>query len=108
LARFALALGYCLEPRCGSLKLSWTILIKGKKFVNMTEPIRIHPDNPKLFEFRGQPIVLVTPTEHYGAVMNRPFRYERYLADAAEKGITASRLFVLFRELQSACNPYST
>src|SRR5262245_18078871 len=74
----------------------------------MTPPIRIHPENSKLFEFRGKPLVLVTTTEHYGAVMNRPFRYERYLADAAEKGITLTRLFVLFRELQVPMNPYST
>jgi hypothetical protein len=71
-------------------------------------PIRIHPDNPKLFEFRGKPLVLVTATEHYGAVMNRPFRFERYLEDAADKRITLTRLFMLFRELQSAVNPYST
>ncbi|MBZ0288436.1 MAG: glycoside hydrolase family 5 protein, partial [Anaerolineae bacterium] len=48
------------------------------------------------------------PTEHYGAVMNRPFRFEPYLADAAEKGITLTRLFMLFRELQVPMNPYST
>jgi hypothetical protein len=70
--------------------------------------LRIHPHNPKIFEFRGAPLVLVTATEHYGAVMNRPFRFERYLADAAEKKMTLTRLFVLFRELQSASNPYST
>ncbi|MBI5094571.1 MAG: cellulase family glycosylhydrolase [Candidatus Hydrogenedentes bacterium] len=74
----------------------------------MTAPIRIHPDNPKLFEFRGQPRILVCATEHYGAVMNRPFRYERYLADAAEKAQTLTRLFCLFREQQSSHNPYST
>ena len=74
----------------------------------MTQPIRIHPQNPKLFEFRGKPLVLLTATEHYGAVMNRPFRFERYLADTAEKRITMTRLFALFRELQSSINPYST
>ncbi|MHB1456818.1 MAG: cellulase family glycosylhydrolase [Armatimonadota bacterium] len=74
----------------------------------MLQPIRIHPDNPKLFEFRGKPLVLLTATEHYGAVMNRPFEFERYLADAAEKKMTMTRLFTLFRELQSAMNPYST
>lgn len=74
----------------------------------MGSPIRIHPDNPKLFEFRGKPLKLITATEHYGAVMNRPFRFERYLADAAEKKMTLTRLFVLFREFQSTRNPYST
>ncbi len=74
----------------------------------MMTPIRIHPNNPKLFLFRGQPRVLITATEHYGAVMNRPFRFEPYLADAADKGMTLTRLFVLFRELQGPTNPYST
>jgi Cellulase (glycosyl hydrolase family 5)/Family of unknown function (DUF6298) len=74
----------------------------------MPQPIRIHPDNKKLFEFRGKPLVLLTATEHYGAVMNRPFRFEDYLADAADKGMTLTRLFMLFRELQTPINPYST
>lgn len=74
----------------------------------MPQPIRVHPDNPRLFEFRGKPLVLLTATEHYGAVMNRPFHFERYLADAAAKGMTMTRLFMLFRELQNHCNPYST
>jgi hypothetical protein len=74
----------------------------------MSQPIRVHPQNPKLFEFRGAPRVLLTATEHYGAVMNRRFAFERYLADAAAKGMTLTRLFMLFRELQTAVNPYST
>lgn len=71
-------------------------------------PVRVHPDNPKCFLFRGKPMVFLTATEHYGSVMNRPFHFERYLADAASKGIAYTRLFLLFRELQSAQNPYST
>lgn len=74
----------------------------------MGNPIRIHPDNSKIFLFRKRPLVLLTATEHYGAVMNRPFRFERYLDDAASRGITLTRLFTLFRELQSSINPYST
>jgi len=69
---------------------------------------RIHPQNPKVFEFRGEPMVLITATEHYGAVLNRRFCFERYLADAGEKRQTLTRLFTLFRELQAAANPYST
>jgi len=74
----------------------------------MTKPIRIHPQNGKVFEFRGRPRVLICATEHYGGVMNRPFRFERYLAEAADKSQTLTRLFMLFRELQTAWNPYST
>ena len=74
----------------------------------MSRPIRIHPDNPKLFEYGGRPLVLLTATEHYGAVFNRPFRFDRYLADAADKQITLTRLFILSRELQNNSKPYST
>ena len=70
--------------------------------------LRIHPDNPKILQFRGEQRVLLCATEHYGAVINRAFRYERYLEDAAEKGQTLSRLFTLFRELQTALNLCST
>lgn len=70
--------------------------------------IRIHPDNPKLFQFRDEPLALICATEHYGAVFNRPFRFERYLADAGARRQTLTRLFTLFRELQNQVNPYST
>ena len=79
-----------------------------KEKVKISIPICINPENPKCFQFRGKPLVFLTATEHYGAVMNRPFRFERYLADAAEKHMTLTRLFLLFRELQSGMNPYST
>ena len=40
-------------------------------------PIRAHPANPDYFEFRGQPTLLITSAEHYGAVIyeisNEPF-----------------------------------
>ena len=52
--------------------------------------------------------MLLTATEHYGAVINRPFRYERYLRDVAQRHITLTRLFMLFREQQTPINPYST
>jgi hypothetical protein len=53
-------------------------------------------------------MVLVTATEHYGAVINRNFDYVRYLEEAAEKRCTLSRCFLLFRELESIpLNPHS-
>src|SRR5271155_4166401 len=71
------------------------------------EAIRIHPDNPRYFLFRGKPLVLLTASEHYGSVINRPFDFEKYLDDADENKITLTRKFLLFRELQSARNPSS-
>lgn len=75
--------------------------------VRAVEPIAIHPDNPRYFLFRGKPLVLITATEHYGSVINRPFDFERYLVDHAEKRQTLTRTFLLYRELQSAKNPWS-
>jgi hypothetical protein len=70
-------------------------------------PVRLHPDNPKYFLFRGKPLVLVTASEHYGSVINRAFDYEKYLADAADKKMTLTRTFLLYRELQTPRNPSS-
>src|SRR4051794_10653737 len=71
------------------------------------EPISLHPDNPRYFLFRGKPLVLIAASEHYGSVINRPFDFEKYLADHAEKRQTTTRTFLLYRELQSAKNPWS-
>jgi hypothetical protein len=44
------------------------------------QPIRLHPDNPRWFEWRGRAVALVTSAEHYGAVLNLDFdSMRRYL-----------------------------
>jgi hypothetical protein len=71
-------------------------------------PISLHPDNPRYFIYRGRPRVLITATEHYGAVTNRNFDYMAYLEEAADKRATLSRCFLLFRELEGVpLNPHS-
>ena len=69
--------------------------------------IAINPDNPKYLLFHGRPLVLISASEHYGSVINRPFDFERYLDDAAHHKMTMTRTFLLFREQQSARNPSS-
>ncbi len=71
------------------------------------DAVKIAPDNPKYLWFRGKPLVLVSASEHYGSVINRPFDYEKYLADAADHKMTMTRTFLLYRELQSTRNPSS-
>jgi hypothetical protein len=70
-------------------------------------PIAIHPENPRYFLFRGKPRVLITATEHYGSVINRQFDFDKYLNDAAKNGMTLTRTFLLYRELQTSRNPSS-
>jgi hypothetical protein len=57
------------------------------------EPLRAHPDNPRLPVFRGRPTLLVGSTEHYGAVLNPDFDYRRYLDTVAASGLNLIRVF---------------
>lgn len=69
--------------------------------------IAIHPENPKYFLFRGKPVFLLTATEHYGSVLNRPFNCRKYLDDLVDQHMSLTRTFLLYRELPSAKNPAS-
>ena len=41
------------------------------------DAVKINPDNPKYLLFRGKPLALISASEHYGSVINRPFDYEK-------------------------------
>jgi hypothetical protein len=56
-------------------------------------PIRLHPDNPHYFLFRGRTTVLITSGEHYGSVLNPDFDYRKYVATLAADGLNYTRLF---------------
>jgi hypothetical protein len=71
------------------------------------DAVRINPENPKYLLFRGKPLALISASEHYGSVINRPFDFDRYLDDAQKHKMTVTRTFLLYRELQSARNPSS-
>ena len=71
------------------------------------EAVRIDAENAKYLMFRGKPLALISASEHYGSVINRPFDFEKYLDDAAAHRMTMTRTFLLYRELQSARNPSS-
>jgi hypothetical protein len=57
------------------------------------KPISLDPQNPHYFLFRGRPTVLITSTEHYGAVMNADFYYPLYLNELQSYGFNLTRLF---------------
>src|SRR3979409_1948351 len=56
-------------------------------------PIRLYRGNPHYFEWRGQPTVIITSGEHYGAVLNLDFNYRRYLDTLAEDKLNGTRLW---------------
>src|SRR4051795_6601036 len=64
------------------------------------EPLRLHPDNPHYFLFRGRPTVLVTSGEHYGAVLNGAFDFRKYVDTLAADNLNLTRAFTgLYREV---------
>ncbi len=64
------------------------------------EPIRLHPDNPHYFLYRGKPAVLVTSGEHYGAVLHGAFDFRVYLRELQRRGLNLTRTFAgTYREV---------
>ena len=69
------------------------------------EPIRLHPDNPHYFLYRGKPTVLVTSGEHYGAVLNGAFDFRVYLRELERHGLNLTRTFAgTYREVPGNFN----
>ena len=65
----------------------------GAQSAKTVRPIRLHPENPHYFLWRGQPTVLITSAEHYGAVLNRAFDYKKYLKTLQSYGFNLTRTF---------------
>ncbi len=63
------------------------------------EPVRLHPENPHYYEFRGKPFLVVTSAEHYGALLNADFNYKKYFDTLVRDGMRMTRFFTgLYRE----------
>jgi hypothetical protein len=74
--------------RCLALGL---LLLSAAPALAQHGPLKLHPDNPHYFSFRGRPAVLVTSGEHYGAVLNADFDYVRYLDELKARGFNLTR-----------------
>ena len=81
----AFARGVCLATACATLSLTAS--------TSKDRMLALHPDNPHYFLWRGQPTVLITSGEHYGAVMNLDFDYVLYLKELEGKKLNCTRLF---------------
>jgi hypothetical protein len=57
------------------------------------QPVSLHPANPHYFLFRGQPTILITSAEIYGAVLNLDFDYRKYLDALAAGGANYTRVY---------------
>ena len=89
--------------RSFSVILSFLALVGGGA---AAEPIRLHPDNPHYFLWRGKPVILITSGEHYGAVLNLDFDYRKYLDTLAREKLNNTRTFTggAYVEPQGAFN----
>ena len=81
-----------VNPLALMVVVSCTIAFGGHARAQST-PISLHPDNPHYLLWRSRPTVLITSSEHYGAVMNAPFDYVAYLDELQSVGLNLTRLF---------------
>lgn len=58
-----------------------------------TPTVKLCTDNPRYIEYQGEPVILITSAEHYGAVLNLDFDYKTYLATLGEEGFNYTRIF---------------
>ncbi len=57
------------------------------------QPLSLHPENAHYFQWRGEPTILITSGEHYGALLNLDFDYVRYFEELASHGLNHTRTF---------------
>lgn len=67
----------------------FTFLFSNAQF----SPISLHPSNPHYFLYEDKPVVLITSGEHYGAVLNVDFNYQKYLDQLRIEGLNLTRIF---------------
>jgi hypothetical protein len=82
--------GRTVLPRYVSLGL---LALLTSTLCTVAQPIRLHPQNPHYFVFRGRPTVLITSGEHYGMVLNSALHYTNYLDTLATNGLNYTRIF---------------
>ncbi|MEZ4902745.1 MAG: hypothetical protein R2822_13820 [Spirosomataceae bacterium] len=57
------------------------------------QTLALLPQNPHYFTYQGKPTVVVGSGEHYGAVMNLGFNYDKYLQTLQKEELNTTRLF---------------
>lgn len=80
-------IGRLLAALCGTWLLMCTAAIAAER------PIALHPKNPHYFLWRGEPTLLITSGEHYGALMNLDFDFARYFKTLAADKLNHTRTF---------------
>jgi hypothetical protein len=92
---FANSVAWCVDVSAARENSTMnTVLLTLALLVPAAEPpLRLHPENPRYFQFRGRPAVLITSGEHYGAVLNLDFDFRPYLDELHTRGLNLTRTF---------------
>jgi len=59
-------------------------------------PISVNSKNPRYFTFRGEDKLLITSTEHFGALINLDFDYEVYFQTLARYNFSLTQTWTGF------------
>jgi hypothetical protein len=87
------------------MRFRWLSTLVVALALHGAEPIRLHPENPRYYLFRGKPFLVVTSAEHYGALINLDFDYRKYFDTLARDGMRMTRFFTgLYREAPDSFN----
>lgn len=78
------------KPSLGTALLWIVLLMTG---AGRAEPVRVYPENPHYFVYKGKPLVLISSDHHYGAVIDRDFDFTRYLEYLAAHGMNVTRIY---------------
>jgi len=78
-----------MVKKAACLGFVWILLVAHAN----AEPIKLHPANPHYYLFNGQPTILITSAEHYGAVVNKDFDYVPYLDALKAYGLNYTRIY---------------
>jgi hypothetical protein len=71
----------------------WSFILLSVMIAGARDPLSLHPQNPHYFLWRGDPTILITSAEHYGAVINLDFAYITYLDTLKADGLNLTRTF---------------
>src|SRR5881409_1729262 len=81
--------------------LLWSIAFLFSRPIG-AQPLARDPGNARCLLYKGKPIVLITATEHYGAVLNGDLNYSAYLDELARHKLNLSRTFTFYREREDS------
>ncbi|MDG3006117.1 hypothetical protein [Paludisphaera mucosa] len=84
---------------------SLIVVLAFPAFAPAAEPIKLLAENPRYFEFRGKPTLLITSGDHYGEVLNLALDQRAYLDALHKDGLNNTRTFAgTYRETPGSFN----